>query len=159
MTFSNSFGIRCVGNAAFYASKNESAFLGCCTIDPDTTDDGRCPDDKMRPATFDPAAYSEIMAQECIGNDDTILWGRITGEAFIEAFHNDNNNNEDICAGVCGDKCDECDIDALRFGDCRERRQWPSKDPSSYCCWNRDWNCSRHHGRGSDDILVDAPQI
>lgn len=74
MTFSNSFGIRCVGNAAFYASKNESAFLGCCTIDPGTTDDGLCPDDKLRPATFDPAAYSKIMAQECMGNDDTIMW-------------------------------------------------------------------------------------
>ncbi|KAJ3494583.1 hypothetical protein NLG97_g3978 [Lecanicillium saksenae] len=37
------------------------------------------PDDKIRPATFDPDAYSKILSQECMGHDANVMWYTCTG--------------------------------------------------------------------------------
>ncbi len=74
MVAGNPFGIYCVNGEPLYARNNVSAFLGCCTIDPGTTDDFLCPDGKVRPMMFNPDAYNKIPAQECLGNDANALW-------------------------------------------------------------------------------------
>ncbi|KAJ6789764.1 hypothetical protein PWT90_06785 [Aphanocladium album] len=81
MPASNSFGLQCLDKSTLYASSNTTAYLGCCTVDPATTDDGICPDDKIRPATFDPDAYSKILSQECMGHDANVMWYTCSGTA------------------------------------------------------------------------------
>lgn len=98
-------------------------------------------------------------AEQQRNEGELVSTGRITGKAFSDLFNFSSNNNyndnyEDVYADIGGDKRDTV---ALRFSDGRER-QWPSKCPSRYYCWDRAWYCRRHHGRGNAHILVVAPQ-
>lgn len=66
-------GLTCPGSGLFYICENKpNRFVGCCTVDPCSTKDGLCPDNAVRPASFDPDAYDQILAQECV--DPGFLW-------------------------------------------------------------------------------------
>ncbi|KAL6852167.1 hypothetical protein J3F83DRAFT_756828 [Trichoderma novae-zelandiae] len=66
-------GLSCPKAGRFYVCKDQpTGFVGCCTIDPCATADGLCPDDELQPSSFDPGAYSKILAQDCL--DPGFLW-------------------------------------------------------------------------------------
>lgn len=66
-------GLSCPKGGRFYICEDQpTSFVGCCTIDPCTTADGLCPDNHLQPSSFDPDAYSEIRAQDCL--DPGFLW-------------------------------------------------------------------------------------
>ncbi|KAJ3478977.1 hypothetical protein NLG97_g8436 [Lecanicillium saksenae] len=74
----DSFGVNCPFGGTFYSGIN-IPYLGCCTTDPSTTDDGQCPPDSIRAASFDPAAYSQITKQECAAPDSGAEWYTCAG--------------------------------------------------------------------------------
>lgn len=66
-------GLTCPESGKFYICKDKpNRFVGCCTVDPCSTNDGLCPDTAVRPASFDPDVYDQILAQECA--DPGFLW-------------------------------------------------------------------------------------
>ncbi|UKZ72149.1 uncharacterized protein TrAtP1_013087 [Trichoderma atroviride] len=66
-------GLACPESGSFYICKDKpNRFVGCCTVDPCSTKDGLCPDNAVRPASFDPDAYDQILAQQCV--DPGFLW-------------------------------------------------------------------------------------
>lgn len=66
-------GLTCPQSGKFYICEDKpNRFVGCCTIDPCSTKDGLCPDNDVRPASFDPDAYDQILAQQCV--DPGFLW-------------------------------------------------------------------------------------
>lgn len=67
------FGITCPEKSKFYAIES-SGFIGCCASDVDTSVDGICPEESLRATSFDPAVYSSIPKQDCVGEDDGVKW-------------------------------------------------------------------------------------
>ncbi|KAL6901408.1 hypothetical protein GGI43DRAFT_383028 [Trichoderma evansii] len=66
-------GLTCPQSGKFYICEDKpNRFVGCCTVDPCSTKDGLCPDNDVRPASFDPDAYDQILAQQCV--DPGFLW-------------------------------------------------------------------------------------
>ncbi|KAH0491892.1 hypothetical protein TgHK011_003294 [Trichoderma gracile] len=66
-------GLSCPKGGRFYICEDQpTGFVGCCTIDPCATADGLCPDHHLQPSSFDPDAYGEILAQDCL--DPGFLW-------------------------------------------------------------------------------------
>ncbi|KAK1244407.1 hypothetical protein MKX07_003206 [Trichoderma sp. CBMAI-0711] len=66
-------GLSCPKGGRFYICEDQpTGFVGCCTIDPCAAADGLCPDNHLQPSSFDPDAYSEIRAQDCL--DPGFLW-------------------------------------------------------------------------------------
>lgn len=66
-------GLTCPESGKFYICEDKpNRFVGCCTIDPCSTKDGLCPDNAVRPASFDPDVYDQILAQQCV--DPGFLW-------------------------------------------------------------------------------------
>ncbi|KAL7900544.1 hypothetical protein HDV63DRAFT_285831 [Trichoderma sp. SZMC 28014] len=66
-------GLTCPESGSFYICDNKpNRFVGCCTVDPCSTKNGLCPDNAVRPASFDPDAYDKILAQQCV--DPGFLW-------------------------------------------------------------------------------------
>lgn len=66
-------GLTCPESGKFYICENKlNRFVGCCTVDPCSTKDGLCPGNAVRPASFDPDAYDQILAQQCV--DPGFLW-------------------------------------------------------------------------------------
>ncbi|TQV92741.1 hypothetical protein V2A60_009206 [Cordyceps javanica] len=97
MLATNSFGIKCVGNGDFYATYNASAFLGCCAVDPSTTDNGLCPDDKILSMTFDAGAYDKIERQEC--QIRFMLWYScsVTSPPYLGCCNRNPCHNGGVC--------------------------------------------------------------
>ncbi|EHK20820.1 uncharacterized protein TRIVIDRAFT_230997 [Trichoderma virens Gv29-8] len=66
-------GLSCPKSGRFYICYDQpTRFIGCCTINPCTTDDGLCPDDDLLPSSFSSDAYPKILAQNCL--DPGFLW-------------------------------------------------------------------------------------
>ncbi|KAK1242862.1 hypothetical protein MKX08_005674 [Trichoderma sp. CBMAI-0020] len=66
-------GLTCPESGNFYICKDKpNRFVGCCTVDPCSTKNGLCPDNAVRPASFKPDAYDQILAQQCA--DPGFLW-------------------------------------------------------------------------------------
>lgn len=66
-------GLTCPESGNFYICEDKpNRFVGCCTVDPCSTKDGLCPDNAVRSASFDPDAYDQILAQQCV--DPGFLW-------------------------------------------------------------------------------------
>ncbi|KAM0261489.1 hypothetical protein ACHAQJ_002170 [Trichoderma viride] len=66
-------GLECPESSLFYICEDQpTRFVGCCTIDPCSENDGICPDGDVQPASFSPDAYDQILAQECL--DPGFLW-------------------------------------------------------------------------------------
>lgn len=66
-------GLTCPESGKFYICDDKpNRFVGCCTVDPCSTNDGLCLDNDVRPASFDPDAYNQILAQQCV--DPGFLW-------------------------------------------------------------------------------------
>ncbi|OAA41420.1 hypothetical protein BBO_05406 [Beauveria brongniartii RCEF 3172] len=64
----------CPDDSQFFSGNSTGAFLGCCTIDPATTSDGLCPNECLRPTTFNSAVYGSIPKQACAGPDVGAQW-------------------------------------------------------------------------------------
>ncbi|CAM1503290.1 Fc.00g080660.m01.CDS01 [Cosmosporella sp. VM-42] len=61
------FGLKCPKGGNFYiCDEKPNRFIGCCSIDPCKTDDGRCPKTNLRAATFDAGSWDIIPEQACI---------------------------------------------------------------------------------------------
>ncbi|KAL7925658.1 hypothetical protein ACQKWADRAFT_282639 [Trichoderma austrokoningii] len=66
-------GLTCPGSGKFYICEDKpNRFVGCCTVNPCSTSSGLCPDNDVRPASFNPDAYDQILAQQCA--DPGFLW-------------------------------------------------------------------------------------
>lgn len=69
-------GATCPDGGNFYVCEDNkpSSFLGCCTSDPCATDDGNCPDDKLRAASFEESAFDLVLPQECVSSLQNVAW-------------------------------------------------------------------------------------
>ena len=67
------FGFSCpFGGQFFVCEGNTTEFLGCCNSDP-CVNDGVCPDDDLRVATFNKDRYEDLPREECAPGADH-LW-------------------------------------------------------------------------------------
>ncbi|RBR12755.1 uncharacterized protein FIESC28_08457 [Fusarium coffeatum] len=68
-------GVTCPSGTNFYICKSDpSQFIGCCAINPCSTRKGLCPDQHLKPATFDKAYEEYILPQACINDNVDVAW-------------------------------------------------------------------------------------
>ena len=71
----DALGASCPDDGTFYVCENKPVrFVGCCTVDPCKTDDGVCPDDNLRAASFDPYSYNQFKPQQCVSDAPEVRW-------------------------------------------------------------------------------------
>lgn len=92
-------GLGCPKGGDFWICAHKPArFIGCCTSNPCETDYGVCPDDDLKPATFDKDAYAEIPGQACVSDNYLVQWY--------------------ICAGTTPPFIGCCTVDPCEKGSC-----------------------------------------
>ncbi|KAF4975932.1 hypothetical protein FZEAL_7349 [Fusarium zealandicum] len=68
------FGLSCPGGGKFYiCDKTPTEFFGCCTSDP-CQNDGECPDDGLRAASFNGDSYEDMPQQNCSSSGGVEDW-------------------------------------------------------------------------------------
>nr|CEG04873.1 unnamed protein product [Fusarium clavum] len=68
-------GLTCPSGTDFYVCKNDpERFIGCCAINPCGVRKGLCPDQYLKPATFDKAYEEYISPQACINDNVDVAW-------------------------------------------------------------------------------------
>ncbi|KAI1063190.1 hypothetical protein LB507_005690 [Fusarium sp. FIESC RH6] len=68
-------GVTCPSGSNFYICRNDpNQFIGCCAINPCGTRKGLCPDQHLKPATFDKAYEEYILPQACINDNVDVAW-------------------------------------------------------------------------------------
>ncbi|CAG7562746.1 unnamed protein product [Fusarium equiseti] len=68
-------GLACPSGTNFYVCKNDpERFIGCCAINPCGVRKGLCPDQHLKPATFDKAYEEYISPQACINDNVDVAW-------------------------------------------------------------------------------------
>ncbi|KAM0346713.1 hypothetical protein ACHAPU_005428 [Fusarium lateritium] len=68
-------GLNCPYEGLFYICSNDPIrFIGCCSINPCGTRKGLCPDQHLKPASFDKAHQGEIPPQACVNDNVDVAW-------------------------------------------------------------------------------------
>ncbi|KPM35449.1 hypothetical protein AK830_g11111 [Neonectria ditissima] len=76
----HALGLDCPEGGDFWiCTTKPTLFIGCCTTNPCETDYGVCPDEDLKPATFDPHAFDLIPEQACISDNFQVHWYTCSG--------------------------------------------------------------------------------
>ncbi|KAJ4265068.1 hypothetical protein NW762_005312 [Fusarium torreyae] len=79
-------GLSCPYGGQFYICSNDLVrFIGCCSINPCGTRKGLCPDEHLKPASFEKEHQSEILPQACVNDNVDVSWYTCSGNtpAFL----------------------------------------------------------------------------
>ncbi|KAF5582049.1 hypothetical protein FPCIR_9806 [Fusarium pseudocircinatum] len=76
-------GLTCPYGGIFYVCADDpERFVGCCTINPCGARKGLCPDQHLRPASFNAALQHELLPQSCINDNIDVSWYTCVGEGL-----------------------------------------------------------------------------
>ncbi|KAF4968650.1 hypothetical protein FSARC_3989 [Fusarium sarcochroum] len=75
-------GLSCPYNGQFFICENDPVrFIGCCSINPCGTRKGLCPDEHLKPASFEKEHGHEILPQACVNDNVDVAWYTCSGTA------------------------------------------------------------------------------
>ncbi|KAF5664913.1 hypothetical protein FDENT_12740 [Fusarium denticulatum] len=75
--------LTCPYSGIFYVCADDpERFVGCCTINPCGARKGLCPDQHLRPASFNATLQHEFLPQSCINDNVDVSWYTCVGEGL-----------------------------------------------------------------------------
>ncbi|KAM5345200.1 hypothetical protein ACJ41O_011062 [Fusarium nematophilum] len=73
-------GLGCPFGGNFYICRNSpTRFIGCCSSNPCGSRKGLCPDEHLRPASFEAEQHNQILDQACISDNRDVRWYSCAG--------------------------------------------------------------------------------
>ncbi|KAF5629022.1 uncharacterized protein FTJAE_8661 [Fusarium tjaetaba] len=76
-------GLTCPYGGIFYICADDpDRFIGCCTINPCGARKGFCPDQHLRPASFNATLQHEFLPQACFNDNVDVSWYTCVGEGL-----------------------------------------------------------------------------
>ncbi|KAI1743492.1 hypothetical protein F4680DRAFT_346316 [Xylaria scruposa] len=92
-------GLSCPSGGKFYICQGSKIeFLGCCDVDPCSSQSSQCPSSALHPASFNASRYKEIPPQSCVGSTSSAQWFTCqNGPTFLGCCLSNPCDNEGVC--------------------------------------------------------------
>ncbi|KAF5669416.1 hypothetical protein FHETE_4919 [Fusarium heterosporum] len=125
-------GLTCPYEGLFYICSNDPIrFIGCCSINPCGARKGLCPDQHLKPASFDKAHQGVVPPQACVNDNVDVAWFTCPGTfppfigcCAVDPCARGSCPRRELRAAKLGDKTK--DVDEVLGGGSRYIPEFPS---------------------------------